>query len=338
MTIEKRELVWLRGENAPRPQVFLCSASYEARCLSVASHIQRAAIHTALIGQNENLLTHVGENAKKLHDLFGNVATMVSGDSTKPLVTADAWMAALGTIPKDGPRRFLCDITTFTHESLLIVLKLLSMCLQDGDALSFAYSSAEEYDSPRKGQEKWLSKGVEDVRSVLGYPGFIRPSKKTHLIILVGYEHERATRLIQVFEPNRVSLGRSSDGTSTNEKHRASNERFHHLAAEMAAKYAPVERFEFSSNDPWDAKSAIRAQASRFEGYNVVVAPMNTKISTVGCALAAWEDESIQLCYAQPIRYNYAHYSTPGETCYLFDLPEIRRFDQGEQPCDNAGG
>jgi hypothetical protein len=50
---------------------------------------------------------------------------------------------------------------------------------------------------------------------------------------------------------------------------------------------------------------------------------MNTKISTVGCALAAWEDRAIQLCYAQATRYNYAHYSTPGDTCYVFDLPEL---------------
>jgi hypothetical protein len=47
---------------------------------------------------------------------------------------------------------------------------------------------------------------------------------------------------------------------------------------------------------------------------------MNTKISTIGSALAALEEEAIQLCYAQPLQYNYKSYSTPGNTCYLLDF------------------
>jgi hypothetical protein len=337
MTITKHELSWLQSEYEPIPHIFMCNASYENRCLSAALHVQRTEVHTALIGVNDNLHTYVNENANKLCELFGNVAERVLTDSTEPLVTADAWMAAIQNMPKQRPRNFLCDITTFTHESLLILLKILSNSYQDGDSFMFVYSSAEDYDSPRTGHDKWLSKGVQDVRSVLGYPGIIRPSKKTHLIILVGYEHERATRLIQEFEPNMISLGRSGEGTSTSEKHLASNIRFHQLATEMAAKYAPVKTFEFPSNDPWGTKNAILAQGKCLEGYNVVVAPMNTKLSTIGCALAAWEDESIQLCYAQPIQYNYANYSTPGNTCYILDVPELSILNRGEQASKTMG-
>jgi hypothetical protein len=337
MGIDKRGLTWLHGSEAPKPQIVLCNASYEGRCLSVALQVRTDELEVALVGVNDNLRTHVGENAEKLRALFGSAAQMVVTDSTQPLITADAWMAALRKIAGQQPRHFLCDITTFTHESLLILLKLLGMHMREGDSCLFAYSGAAEYDSPRKGHEKWLSKGVQDVRTVLGYPGVIRPSQRTHLIILVGYEHERATRLIQVFEPNRVSLGKSGDGTSTDEKHQASNEKFHQLASEMAKRYAPVETFEFPCNDPWGAQAAVLTQASRFKDYNVVVAPMNTKISTVGCALAASANESIQLCYAQPIRYNYAHYSTPGESCYLFTVPEIARLCREDETFGGVG-
>ena len=41
---------------------------------------------------------------------------------------------------------------------------------------------------------------------------------------------------------------------------------------------------------------------------------MNTKISTLGAAMVALEDESIQVCYAQADVYNANNYSTPGGT------------------------
>ncbi|MDP2644327.1 MAG: hypothetical protein Q8P24_05265, partial [Desulfobacterales bacterium] len=42
---------------------------------------------------------------------------------------------------------------------------------------------------------------------------------------------------------------------------------------------------------------------------DVTVAPMNTKLSTVGAALASFENSEIQVCYAQADYYNYHGYS-----------------------------
>ena len=302
---------------------FICGASYEDRCGSIASQLSGVQIETVLVGVNENLERHVGRNAEKLLGLFGGTTRRVSMDSTDPLRIADSWMAELDALPSRSPRRWLVDITTFTHEALLIVLKLLRQHTHHGDTCMLAYASAGDYDAPRRGEEKWLSKGVAEVRSVLGYPGAILPSKKTHLVVLVGYEHERATRLIESFEPNRISLGCGSKGSGTSPKHEEANRRFHELASEMAARFAPVEKFEFPSDDPWGTKEAIRSQLGKYPEYNVVIAPMNTKMSTLGCALLAWELDTIQVCYAQAIRYNYAHYSLPGDCCYLFEFPEL---------------
>ena len=323
MAIEKRDLTWLGSTEGPSTEVFICGASYEDRCLSIASSINQKRLRHALIGVNQNLLSHVGKNAAELRNIFGTSYIVVEMDSTNPIKTADAWIETFKNYISDEIHEYLFDITTFTHESLLVVLKLLSIYAKPRDNILFVYTSAKDYDPPRQGKDKWLSKGVAEVRSILGYPGVILPSKKTHLIVLVGFEHERATRLIQAFEPNRVSLRCGGQGSATSEKHDASNARFHQLVSEMAARYAPVEKFEFACNNPWETRDSILEQARRYPEYNIVVAPMNTKISTVGCALAAWVDESIQLCYAQAIRYNYAHYSIPAESCYYFKLPEI---------------
>ena len=55
-------------------------------------------------------------------------------------------------------------------------------------------------------------------------------------------------------------------------------------------------------------------------GHNALIAPMNTKISTVGAALLAMEDDTIQLCYATAHQYNEKGYSTPGQECYYFNV------------------
>jgi hypothetical protein len=171
--------------------------------------------------------------------------------------------------------------------------------------------------------DRWLSKGVAEVRSVLGYPGEFFPSRKTHLIVLVGFEHERASKLVEIYEPNILSLGYGKAGSETSQKHYSANRNYHKLVREAVATYTTVREFEFSCSNPWDAKKAILAQVATTPDHNVVVAPMNTKISTVGCALAAVENQTIQLSYAKAMSYNYQQYSVGGTMCYLFEVPEL---------------
>ena len=85
-------------------------------------------------------------------------------------------------------------------------------------------------------------------------------------------------------------------------------------------KYANIIPFTFSCTDSDKTLEELRRQVAVVPGHNVLIAPMNTKISTVGAALLAMEDESIQLCYATAHKYNMTHYSTPGDECYYFSV------------------
>ena len=324
MAIRKLHLNDLVAALPDSSDVFVCCASYEDRCLSVAQHIRRESAGIALVARNPRLGALVDVNAERLRSLFGERAEDVKIDFCDPLVTADSLENALGAIARTVPQTFLVDITTFTHEQLLILLRLLSLRTHSKDKVFCVYTSAAEYSvNSASLEEKWLSKGVADVRSVLGYPGEYMPSQKAHMVVLAGYEYERARNLIEVYEPSLVSLGHDRAGSSTSPKHYEANRRFHALVHESTARYAQVEDFEFPCNDPWGTKEAILRQLATHPGYNAIVAPMNTKISTVGSALAALEHDTIQLCYAQALQYNYRGYSRPGETCHLFELPEI---------------
>jgi hypothetical protein len=88
----------------------------------------------------------------------------------------------------------------------------------------------------------------------------------------------------------------------------------------MAMKHARVHPFPFSCSDPYKVKEQILEQSKIEPDTNVVVAPMNTKISTIGVGLAAIESKIIQLCYAPAIQYNFDNYSKPSDKFSAFEL------------------
>jgi len=302
----------LRGRVHPA-DVFVCSASFESRSQSVPEQLEGVAFTRVLICANENFPHVIKQGAKQLQHRFGSIARLVSLNTNDPLRTADRLQEAIDDALRSNLNRFLVDITTFTHESLLILLRIFQ--LRGVDSIEFLYTTAKAYSIGDPDVQKWLTKGIGEVRSVLGYPGRAVPSHKLHLIIMVGFEADRAERLLQEYEPSKVSLGLGAPDSSISPDHYKANKLFHQR---LIQKYANVLEFTFSCFDPEAARDALRAQALRLPKHNVLIAALNTKISTLGAALLALEDDSIQLCYATAHQYNEARYSTPGDHCYYF--------------------
>ena len=300
--------------------LFICSSSFEDRCKSIASHIDVSRINRAFIVSNMNLLEYIGKNKNDLEKLFAEKGHSVEVSTLDPLMTADNLQSALTDAIKIGSTdRILLDVTTFTHESLLILLRLLRMHCPTS-IITVGYTNAAEYSIGNDVKHKWLSRGIEGIRSVLGYPGKVIPSRKTHLIIIVGYEHERAAGLIEALEPHSIALGYGRSGTATTDKNKDANERYMGLVNQMAASYSKVCTFEIPCNNPYGTSKEISHQISFAEGMNVLIAPMNNKLSTIGVAHAVFNNEDVQLCYAQALRYNYFNYSRSGNQCYVFEI------------------
>lgn len=64
----------------------------------------------------------------------------------------------------------------------------------------------------------------------------------------------------------------------------------------------------------------LLADAEAHANMNLVVAPMNSKISTLGAALAARVNPDIQLCYAPAVTYNFENYSKPCDCAISFTI------------------
>lgn len=300
--------------------VFICSTSYERRCKVIPHQIKKDKVKRVFIFENKEFEDKVEKNRKNLRRHFGKNSSVVHVSINDPVMTADSINRVIQEVVSEGAKRILIDITTFTHEGLLILLVLLRRGLTHGESVYFAYNSAKDYAVGMKNEEKWLSKGVNEIRSVLGYLGSLSPARKSHLIVIAGYEVERAAKLIDEYEPSQLSLGMGGSNTSINSYLHGLNVKF---CKELTQKYKNVNNFDLSLVDPIETKIALEQQARKFPNHNVVIAAMNTKISTVGAAITAMANEEFQICYASASLYNEERYSSPSKYGYLFEVPNL---------------
>jgi len=306
------------GEVLQTPfDVFITSASYEPRCFSVARNLPSNRYSIALVAGNRNHRDYIGPNWDSLCRTLRGQIVMVEQDTNNPIVGADSFARAFETIRAQAGLSLLIDITTFTREALVVLLGLLRQVVGPAGRVVCAYNSAKSYG--RETGPIWLSRGVREIRSILGFPGDVSPARRNHLIVVFGYEVERAAGLIAAYEPNVLSIGVPSEEESLSRQVFETQQLF---LKQLQLLY-PSEKlrlFEASAKDPVVTKEAVVRQMNEYAGLNTILAPFNTKPSVVGACLAALEHPEIQMCYAQPTAYNTLSYAVPSDDIYLFEL------------------
>jgi hypothetical protein len=295
--------------------LFVCSASYESRCLAVPTAIHPSGVKSALILSNQDVLGNGPKHREMLVEYFGDKAKPIAISKRQAIRTGDRLLEQFDTISESQPLKCIVDITCLTHEALLILVAVLKFRLPQGSQTTFLYTPAADYDPGTEPDEKWLSKGIRGLRSVLGYPGELLPSRKTHLVVLVGFEVDRTHKLIETMEPAYLTLGLGRQ--PTNECHTSTNQ---YKFDRLKTLFPLATEFEFSTKNPYKARDDIMGVIDQFPDQNIIIAPMNTKISTLGAALAVDQRQHVQICYAPARVYNVENYSMAADHCYLFKL------------------
>ena len=101
--------------------LFICSASFEDRCLAVASSIDLCMIGTALVCRYSGYAELSEGNNAKLLEILAEKAKGISFDKDAPLSIYDTLYDA---ILECHPKSVIIDISTFTRETILIILML----------------------------------------------------------------------------------------------------------------------------------------------------------------------------------------------------------------------
>lgn len=255
----------------------------------------------------------------QFHKLSGSSSTLLGEGCESIVGTIDALQSFLLQDTLSGVD-ILLDITSLSHELLVAMVGLLAS-ERIINRVTLAYTSAEEYSYNTTKDQQWLSRGVTDIRSVLGFPGLMLPSRKSHLIIMAGFEAERAAEVISRYEPAALTIAYGGKDQSVSEQHHHSNKQYaeeiRHLLSENSFTTEEPATFEFSCIDPFKTCEYICQYISELKGENVVICPLNTKISTVGAALAGLRFPWLQICYAQPSEYNLHGYAKPSDSVRL---------------------
>lgn len=89
-----------------------------------------------------------------------------------------------------------------------------------------------------------------------------------------------------------LSLGFGHSDNATTDKDKDANEHYLQLVEQMAASYADIIRFEIKCDDPFATSEEISKQIECVEDKNILIVPLNNKLSTLGVAFAAMKNEN----------------------------------------------
>lgn len=304
----------------------ICCASFETRCLSVPKALSGRVNNVAVYRNCSVDIACSIANRETIKSCFSQ-ASVFDVPFDAPEIVADSMAKTIETLA-GTTRNLLIDTTTFTHETLLILLRIVHLFKASFDSVLCMYNGAEEYSPGYDAENTWLSKGCKDVRNVIGFPGIIKPKEKTNLIILAGFELERATKLIELVEPDCLILGNGID--PVNQKISDTMMYFQSKYDAWKAEYKVIEKadFDFSCRDIGKTVKTLSSIISEAPNENYILVPLNTKLSTISAAIVALGNKKIQLCYAVPEVYNYNNYSAPGDKVTVIDLKTLDVFRQ----------
>ena len=176
---------------------FLTCVSYEDRCLTPVDFLKSERVRNFLLFYVKEYNEYTSVNKEKLKNKFQNLIECELSVSD-PIKCADNLMKILfGNFIENS--NIVVDISTFTRESLMIIIKFLSINKDKFTKIYLFYRAAEV-----SGE---LSSMITQIRSVLGYMGQINDSNPIHLILLSGFEYHRAKEMIETIQPDFLSIG-----------------------------------------------------------------------------------------------------------------------------------
>ncbi len=232
------------------------------------------------------------------------------GSLLRPGVQLDSFRSIFSRkdLDRESVRAITIDATSFNRETLLILLGLLEAFFSNAQIRVFYVSPADYGD--------WLSRGFKQVRNVIGLAGLQIPSRKTLLVVLYGYEYHRALKTIEEYEPFKVLLGYGGTPTESRFLERNRDE-----LDKLILSQQYVEDFNFPADSI--AQCADRLEQvvrPHLDEFNIVIAPMSTKLSTIATYLVARRHPQIQVIYCVPGEYNIQGYSYGTKTVFTEEL------------------
>jgi len=195
------------------------------------------------------------------------------------------------------------DVSTFPRQELIVLLRVLES-LPHLPRIRLFYTEPGEYGTETP--SGWLTRGVKSVRTVPGFGGIQQPGKKKLLIMFLGHEDERAAITWKRHQPE-TTITIFPDPNYRKELNGIVERTHQILFTKLASAkiYAPV-----AARGIEEAQNAVLELWEEYQKTHfLVVAPLGTKLQSLGVYRAAKLKRDIQITYAVPSVYNFNAYS-----------------------------
>lgn len=192
------------------------------------------------------------------------------------------------------------DITTFTKQYLLVLLKFIEK--QKPKSIRLFYTEPEDYAVKWK---KPLSYGLIDIVSVPTYGGHFDLDKENLLILQLGYEGDRAYSIWEKLTPHKTILliGKPSFKDSWEGRVEEFNKKLISKLPQESLNYIPT-------LDPFEVSRRLNELIKQYSPkFNIIISPLGPKPQVVGCYLAVRKHPEVQIIYAIPKFHNEKYFS-----------------------------
>lgn len=209
------------------------------------------------------------------------------------------------------------DMTSFTDESLLILLNVLYY--KNFKNVEIFYSLPKTYKTNSSGVNSLsLSYGIKDLRNIIGFPGIFNPLWQNHLIIIGGFELDRILYLIEILDYSKVTVlfGKRDGSVSEHlfEVSRQVEEKITYASRYVTIKNITVNNLERCIKD-------LNQMLKSCINENVTIVPLGSKITTLAAYTVCRKNDRIQLLYTNVENY-HKDYSSG-----LKEIVNIQKFD-----------
>lgn len=138
------------------------------------------------------------------------------------------------------------------------------------------------------------------------------------MVALPGFDPERMRRMVEEIEPDQLVVGIACP---VGERHVWSAEKNRGIAAQLLQTRKGA-TFDYPALNPLGAVDAV-IEVLRNTTSNILLAPLNSKISTAALGVLARSKPEWQICYAPAFIYNL-NYATPSDSFLACSLETIR--------------
>ncbi|HXM49804.1 MAG TPA: hypothetical protein VN956_18325 [Pyrinomonadaceae bacterium] len=320
MTKSTCELESIRAYRPARPdEIFICCASFEERSVGTCRIFDNYEYLHGYIFVDDQPATNKENHLSELVTTTNAISpcTVISFSETDPVNSVGAFARHLRKLNLDPEDSVITlDISAFNKRHLLMLLKELD---EHGywDSVRILYTEPHDYVT-----DLYLpmSTGIKQINPVPGFVSTQPLNKPVLLVIMLGYEGDRAMALFNNLDPNDTLLlvPKPAFHQEWEGRTESMNRELVTLLGDERIRYA-------DSRDPYKVVTALSQVLSGdygLEEWSCYISPLGTKPQIIGLYLF-WRlhRTRFSILYAQPLRHNELFNSTGVGRTWLLVSP-----------------